>query len=392
MTLRAGDIGDAMGVRAVASKIWVFLRDRVGLHGLGFVLSLVVIAFAATVLYRMLHNLKLSDVMDALAAKDPRNVIIGFLLVAGAYLTLTFYDWFALRTIGKDHVPYRIAALAGFCSYSIGHNVGFTVFTGGSVRYRIYSAWGLGAIDVAKICFVAGLTFWLGNIAVLGLGITIHPEAATAVDRLPPFINRMIGIGALAVLAGYITWVSLAPRTIGRSSWFVTLPRGRTTLVQVGIGILDLTLCAAAMFMLMPSTPYIDPVSLAVIFVTATLLGFASHAPGGLGVFDAALLAALPQFELTEMVGALLLFRLFYYIVPFALSLTLLGARELSLRFISRTQAPAGPDGSAAAHTGAAIEAGTEPGIQSAAKTAAKTAATTATTTTTKSTAKSAAE
>ena len=109
-------------------------------------------------------------------------------------------------------------------------------------------------------------------------------------------------------------------------------------------------------------------------------------------MFDAALLAALPQFELTEMVGALLLFRLFYYIVPFALSLTLLGARELSLRFISRTQAPAGPDGSAAAHTGAAIEAGTEPGIQSAAKTAATTAATTATTTTTKSTAKSAAE
>ncbi|MFG1182747.1 putative bifunctional lysylphosphatidylglycerol flippase/synthetase [Xanthobacter versatilis] len=359
-----------MGVRAVASKIWVFLRDRVGLHGLGFILSLVVIAFAATVLYRMLHNLKLSDVMEALAAKDPRNVVIGFLLVAGAYLTLTFYDWFALRTIGKDHVPYRIAALAGFCSYSIGHNVGFTVFTGGSVRYRIYSAWGLGAIDVAKICFVAGLTFWLGNIAVLGLGITIHPEAATAVDRLPPFVNRLIGLGALTVLVGYITWVSLAPRTIGRSSWFVTLPRGRTTLVQVGIGILDLTLCAAAMYMLMPSTPYIDPVSLAVIFVTATLLGFASHAPGGLGVFDAALLVALPQFDKSELLAALLIFRLFYYIVPFTLSLTLLGARELSLRLAAAPVVPAVPDGSGAvAHKAGAAAA------KAAAKSAAKSAA-----------------
>lgn len=321
-----------MSVRAVLSRIWAFLRDRVGLHGLGFVLSLIVIAFAAVVLYRMLHNLKLADVMDALAAKNPRDVVIAFFLVAGAYLTLTFYDWFALRTIGKDHVPYRVAALSGFCSYSIGHNVGFTVFTGGSVRYRIYSAWGLGAIDVAKICFVAGLTFWLGNIAVLGLGITLHPEAATAVDHLPPAINRLIGIGALAGLFAYIAWVSYAPRTIGRSTWYVTLPRGRTTLVQVGIGILDLTLCAAAMYMLMPGTPYIDPVSLAVIFVTATLLGFASHAPGGLGVFDAALLVALPQFDKSELVGALLLFRLFYYIVPFALSLSLLGARELSLR------------------------------------------------------------
>ncbi|WP_393982676.1 lysylphosphatidylglycerol synthase domain-containing protein [Xanthobacter nonsaccharivorans] len=337
-----------MGVRAISKKVWVFLRDRVGLHGLGFVLSLIVIAFAAVVLYRMLHNLKWSDVTAALAAKNPRDVLIAFFLVAGAYLTLTFYDWFALRAIGKHHVPYRVAALAGFCSYSVGHNVGFTVFTGGSVRYRIYSAWGLGAIDVAKICFVAGLTFWLGNIAVLGLGITLHPDAATAVDQLPPAINRIIGVTALAVLAGYIAWVSYAQRTIGRSSWFVQLPRGRTTLVQVGIGILDLTLCAAAMYMLMPGTPYIDPISLAVIFVTATLLGFASHAPGGLGVFDAALLVALPQFETGELVGALLVFRLFYYIVPFTFALTLLGARELSLRLAGgATPVPAADEASA---------------------------------------------
>lgn len=329
-----GGNGDGMGLRSVASKTWAFLRDRVGLHGLGFVASLAVITFAAMVLYRMLHNLEIASVMAALEAKNPAHVIAAFFLVAGAYLTLTFYDWFALRTIGQDHVPYRIAALSGFCSYSIGHNVGFTVFTGGSVRYRIYSAWGLGAIDVAKICFVAGLTFWLGNLAVLGLGITLHPQAATAVDQLPPALNRVIGMAALAGLAIYIVWVSVAPRRIGHSSWYVTLPKGRSTLVQVGIGILDLSLCAAAMYMLMPAEPYIDPISLAVIFVTATLLGFASHAPGGLGVFDAALLVALPQFDKGEMVGALLIFRLFYYLVPFALALTLLGARELMLRSI----------------------------------------------------------
>lgn len=341
-----------MGVRAAAFRIWAFLRDRVGLHGLGFILSLIVIAFAAVVLYRMLHDLKWSSVAAALGEKNPRHVIAAFLLVAGAYLTLTFYDWFALRTIGKDKVPYRIAALAGFCSYSVGHNVGFTVFTGGSVRYRIYSAWGLGAIDVAKICFVAGLTFWLGNIAVLGLGITLHPEAATAVDRLPPLLNRVIGVAAIAMLVAYITWVALAPRKIGRSNWFVMLPRGPSTLVQIGIGILDLSLCAAAMYMLMPETPYIDPVSLSVIFVTATLLGFASHAPGGLGVFDAALLAALvaqtdlgvaadgiPKFDKAELLASLLLFRLFYYIVPFAFALILLGARELSLRFQGKAAA-----------------------------------------------------
>lgn len=346
-----------MGLRAGVWKTWAFLRNRVGLHGLGFAASLVVIVFAAVVLYRMLHNLKLDDVLDALKEKNPAHVAAAFFLVAGAYLTLTFYDWFALRTIGKDHVPYRVAALSGFCSYSIGHNVGFTVFTGGSVRYRIYSAWGLGAIDVAKICFVAGLTFWLGNIAVLGLGITLHPEAATAVDQLPPALNRVIGVAALCVLALYVAWVSAKPRTIGRSSWFVTLPKGRSTLVQIGIGILDLSLCAAAMYMLMPATPYIDPISLSVIFITATLLGFASHAPGGLGVFDAALLVALPQFDKGEMVGALLIFRLFYYIVPFALALTLLGMRELRLRGIGQPVPPGGAEAEAASAGIAAVAA-----------------------------------
>src|SRR5690606_25902153 len=97
-----------------------------------------------------------------------------------------FYDLFALRTIGRPDVPYRVAALAGFTSYSVGHNVGASVFTGGAVRYRIYSAHGLDAIAVAKVCFIAGLTFWLGNAAVLGLGIFAHPEAASAIDHLPP--------------------------------------------------------------------------------------------------------------------------------------------------------------------------------------------------------------
>lgn len=322
-------------------RIWIFLRDKVGLHGLGLLISLLIIGFAVTVLWKMLRGLEVSAVMEALRAKPPGQVAIAFLLVCAAYLTLTFYDFFALKTIGKGHVPYRVAAMAGFCSYSVGHNVGFTVLTGGSVRYRIYSAWGLTAIDVAKICFVAGLTFWLGNIAVLGLGIVIHPDAATAVDQLPPLVNRLIGCAALAVLVGYVVWVSLAPRKVGKSNWFVTLPAGKLTLIQIGIGILDLCLCAAAMYMLMPASPYIDPISLAVIFVTATLLGFASHAPGGLGVFDAALLVALPQFDKAEMIGALLLFRLFYYIVPFAFSLLLLGGRELSLSIRKRAAAHA---------------------------------------------------
>jgi glycosyltransferase 2 family protein len=309
----------------------VFCDQRIGWNRIGLVLSLAIIMVAAVVLYRILLTIDASEVKEALLTADLRNVALAALFVAGGYFTLTFYDLFALRTIGRNDVPYWAAALAAFTSYSVGHNVGASVFTGGAVRYRIYSAWGLTAVEVAKICFVAGLTFWLGNATVLGLGIAYAPLAATAIDQLPAWLNRGGAILILVVLAVYVGWVWRRPRIVGRESWCVNLPGGPLTLLQIGIGIVDLGFCALAMYMLVPAEPNIGFVTLAVIFVSATLLGFASHAPGGIGVFDAAMLVALWQFDKEDVLAGVLLFRLLYYIIPFALSLLILGGRELVL-------------------------------------------------------------
>ncbi len=314
-------------LRAVAR----LFQKYIGWNRIGVLLSLAIIGVALTVLTRMLQNINVDEVIVALKATKLRDIIAAAIFVAGGYFTLTFYDWFALRTIGRDEIPYRIAALSGFTSYSIGHNIGATVFTGGAVRYRIYSAHGLDAIEVAKICFVSGLTFWLGNVTVLGLGVTIDPQAAGAIDQLAIFPNRCIGIGLLIILASYVGWVWSAPREIGRGGWTVRLPSGPSTLLQIGIGIVDLGFCALAMYMLLPGEPNIGFITLAVIFVSATLLGFASHAPGGLGVFDAAMLVALWQFDKEDLLAGLLLFRMLYYLVPFALALVILGAREIWL-------------------------------------------------------------
>ena len=178
---------------------------------------------------------------------------------------------------------------------------------------------------------MAGLTFWLGNAAVLGLGILYAPLAATAIDQLPAWLNRGGAVLIVIVLALYVGWVWRRPRVVGREGWCVTLPGGPLTLLQIGIGIVDLGFCALAMYMLVPNEPNIGFVTLAVIFVSATLLGFASHAPGGIGVFDAAMLVALWQFDKEDVLAGVLLFRLLYYIVPFALSLVILGGRELVL-------------------------------------------------------------
>jgi uncharacterized membrane protein YbhN (UPF0104 family) len=308
-----------------------FFDQRIGWHRVGFLLSITIIAIAAVVLYRKLHGVNVGKVLAAMATVEYRDVAIAALFVAAGYFTLTFYDLFALRTIGRKDIPYRVAALAGFTSYSVGHNVGASVFTGGAVRYRIYSHWGLDAVEVAKICFVAGLTFWLGNTTVLGFGFAWHPDAASAIDQLPAWINRIVGLLALTVLVTYVTWVWRTPRVIGRENWQVQLPKGPLTLLQIAIGIIDLVCCALAMYMLVPNEPPVQFIDVAVIFITATMLGFASHSPGGLGVFDAAMLIALWQYDTEGLLAGLLIFRLLYYLTPFVLAVATLGVRELML-------------------------------------------------------------
>jgi glycosyltransferase 2 family protein len=308
-----------------------FLRQKQVLHRLGVAISVTVIGIACYVLYHMLRGIDVGEVIEAIKETEARQIALAALFVSAGYFTLTFYDLFAVRAIGHSDVPYRVNAFAAFTSYSIGHNVGASVFTGGAVRYRIYSAYGLNAIDVAKVCFIAGLTFWLGNAAVLGLGISFHPEAAASIDQLPPWLNRMVAVVIILALVAYVVWVWTQPRLVGRGPWTVTLPGGPLTLLQIAIGIVDLGFCALAMYVLVPAEPNLGFVVVAVIFVSATLLGFASHSPGGLGVFDAAMLVGLWQMDREELLGGMLLFRLLYYIAPFVLSVMLLTFREVIL-------------------------------------------------------------
>jgi uncharacterized membrane protein YbhN (UPF0104 family) len=308
-------------------------KRRIGWKRLGIAASLLIIAFAITTLVRTLKGVNTGVILTAMTELPPYHVALAALCVIGAFCTLTFYDFFALRTIGKKHVPYRIAALSSFTSYTIGHNIGATVFTGGAIRFRIYSEYGLSAIDVAKICFLSGLTFWLGNLFVLGFGMALHPWAASAMDLLPPAMNRLIALGCLAGIATYFIWLLMGEnrRELGQNGWKVILPSVRLTLLQVLIGVVDLGFCAMAMFLLMPAQPGIDFVSLAVVFILATLLGFASHAPGSLGVFDAAMLVALPEFGREQLLATLLVFRILYFLIPFGISITILGTREFWL-------------------------------------------------------------
>lgn len=317
-----------MRMLSVARAALRAVDDAVGWGRIGFLACAGVILFSLSVLYRVLEHVRWDDVLATLKRTDPNDLMMAGLCLIGVFSMLTLYDFFALRTIGRKDIPYRAAAISGFTSFSIGHNIGAVIVASAAIRFRVYSAWGLKFTDVLKICFVTGLTFWLGNAVILGLAIAIRPEAASAINNLPAEINRGAALLALAAVVAYLGWLSVRPRRIGLKEFTITLPGPGLTLLQIVIGVADLALCSLAMFFLMPDQPQIEFLTLVVIFVLATLLGFASHSPSGLGVFDAAMLVGLQQFDTGQLVASLLLFRLLYYILPLTIALAVIGLRE----------------------------------------------------------------
>ena len=298
------------------------------LKGLGVVIG---IAIAVMAIFALTHAIKHIDVDDVLAVieRTPWHLIaLALVLVATSYGSLTLYDLLALRTIGRADVPYRVAALASFTSYPIAHGIGAVALISPVIRYRIYSASGLGALDVANICFLTGLTFWLGNLTAFGLSVLSQPDAISVIDLLSPELNRWLAVALLLGVIVFLVWSWLSPRNIGTLRWPVRLPSGPMTLVQILIGIFDLGAAALAMYVLIPPEANVEIFQLVVVFIVATLLGFASHAPAGLGVFDATILLGLGGEDKDPLIAGLLMFRVLYHVIPFVLALALFGAVE----------------------------------------------------------------
>jgi uncharacterized membrane protein YbhN (UPF0104 family) len=298
------------------------------LRGLGVVVGIVIAGLAVFALTHTLKNVDYDEVFGAVRRTNAALLVLALTLVATSYGSLTLYDLLALRTIGRTGVPYRIAALASFTSYPIAHAVGAVSLISPVIRYRIYSHNGLGVIDVANICFLTGLTFWLGNLTALGLSLLYEPGAISLVDHLPPQVNRLLAAALLAGVITFLVWSWFSPRTIGTRRWSVRLPSGPGVLLQIAIGIVDLGAAALAIYVLIPAGLNIGVFRVIAVFIAATLLGFASHAPAGIGAFDAAILIGLGGDDKEPMIAALLMFRFLYHFLPLVLALGLFGGVE----------------------------------------------------------------
>jgi len=311
------------------------MRARLSWGWLGAILSIAIATIAFMALTKALKGVDFAHVLAAMQTVQPTSIALSLSLVAISYGSLTLYDWLALQMIGRGDIPFRIAALANFTSYPISHGTGAVLLVSSAVRYRIYAPHGIGPAGVARICFLTGLTFWLGNLTALALSTLHEPGAISRIDQLSPEINRFIAVAILVGIVAYVAWTWNGMRTLGGRNWSVPVPSGRNVFFQIGIGLVDLGAAALAMYVLIPETMDIGVAQVIVVFIAATLLGFASHAPAGIGVFDATILVGLGGEHTEKLLAVLLLFRLFYHLIPFVLSLALFGAVE-AYRNVSR--------------------------------------------------------
>jgi glycosyltransferase 2 family protein len=304
------------------------VRARLNWRWLGVVLSIAIATIAFMALTKALKGVDFAHVLAAMRMVQPVSIALSLALVMISYGSLTLYDWLALKMIGRGDIPFRIAALANFTSYPISHGTGAVLLVSSAVRYRIYAPHGIGPAGVARICFLTGLTFWLGNLTALALSTLHEPGAISRIDQLSPEMNRLIALAILAGIIAYVGWTWNGMRTLGGRTWSVPVPSGRNVFLQIGIGLVDLGAAALAMYVLIPETMDVGVARVIVVFIAATLLGFASHAPAGIGVFDATILVGLGGEHIEQLLAVLLLFRLFYHLIPFVLSLTLFGVVE----------------------------------------------------------------
>ncbi len=302
---------------------------------LGPAASVTIFVASIAVLYVILQEISLSEVLSALAS-TPRESLwlaIGFTVLS--YAVLTFYDALALKKLGLS-IPYRTTALASYTSFSVSFTLGFPLVTAGTVRYWIYSRRGVRTSEVAKLTVIVGLTFWLGMACVLGVTLLYAAEAVAVLARATPAIMQGAGAAILAVVVGYLFWVAGGHRAIEVRGWRLELPGATMSLGQILLGAADVCAAAMVLYVLLPAGHGLAFETFLAIYVFACVVGVASHLPGGVGAFEAVVLIGLAHLPREPVLGALLLFRLIYYIAPFVIALAMLGLYEVGKRLKAR--------------------------------------------------------
>jgi uncharacterized membrane protein YbhN (UPF0104 family) len=280
------------------------------------------VAVSCFILYREFRRLSFAEVADSLAAIDFHHWALAVAATLAAYAALAWYDRIAIAHLDK-RISWLFISLCSFTTYAISHNVGASVFSGALVRYRAYSTRGMSVQEIGLLIVFCSFTFALGTVLTSGIVLVLKPSLVERIADMPPWIGSAAGAVLLGLVALYAlgSWRHFPSWRIGRIS--VTYPRLPIVGRQLLAGPLELASAAAIIYFALPDAGNPGYLTVLGVFLASFTLALLSHAPGGLGVLEVTFLAAMPELDPNDVLAALIVFRLLYLLVPFAISLVI---------------------------------------------------------------------
>ncbi|WP_428375794.1 lysylphosphatidylglycerol synthase domain-containing protein [Lichenicoccus sp.] len=307
------------------------LVRRLGRH-LPHLLGLLLLAGAVFVVQREFRHLSFGQVRAGLTAIPTPALLASAGCTLVAYFVLSFYDRLAAIHVGHP-LAFRRTFFASFCSYVLSHNLGFSALSGAAVRFRLYGNWGLAPAEIAQIIAFCSVTFVLGACALIGGVLLIEPGSLPILGALAPhLLLRAAGLAGWGVVLAYVL-LSCRPRVLAFRRVRVELPGLRMAVGQVVVATLDVAATAAIAYTLLPPTEGLGYATFLAIYIAAYTAGLVASVPGGLGVFDGAMLLGLSHWlPAPQILGMVFVFRIFYYIVPLFIAGILFAGHEMLLR------------------------------------------------------------
>jgi phosphatidylglycerol lysyltransferase len=288
-------------------------------------LAIGVTVFSFYLLHRLTAEITFSDVVTDIRNTPNSHVLFAVCSTIVSFIAIAFYENLAVRTVAPGRISTATAAWTGIAGFAISDVAGFHVLTGGALRYRIYSQKGLDFSLVSKIVFLSWMSLWLGMFFLIGAALVIHPSGVIVLNWLPTELVRGFGIAILLLIAGYFVWGAGGNKSISARGMTMLIPGFQTSFLQLAAGILDIAASAFTLYVLLPSDAAGSLSGFFVIYISAVMLGAASHSPGGIGVFEATMMAGLGVVGRSDVLGALVLYRFIYYLLPLIpVALTLL--------------------------------------------------------------------
>jgi len=304
------------------------MRKKI-LRNIGPWSGLLLFMVALWVLHKELKAYHYQDILHSIEVLPGHRLYVGFGLTLLSYLIMSGYDILALRYI-QYRLPYRKIAFTSFIGYAFSNNFGLSMLAGGSVRYRLYSAWGLSAEEITKVVAFCSLTLWLGFVTLGGIVFLLEPIMIPEVLRLPFASVRPVGILFLLLLGGYFLWSVTRKGPLRVREWEFPVPKANLIVTQVALASLDWMLAGSILYVLLPSSDRLSFFGFLGIFLLAEVAGLLSQIPGGLGVFETVVLLFLSSIlPSSAVLGSLIAYRGIYYLLPLGVAVIMFGSHEI---------------------------------------------------------------